>query len=96
MAGIERTRKTTGEDWTPKAGCIRCDSEAQDGFFWMGSQEVVVCSKCVVPLVSAMIFDTIRERHEHVTRELVEEISSAINARLRRISRNLDGGLLDK
>jgi len=74
--------------------CARCGSEAERGFQW-DFDKIVVCEACVVPVVAAMIFDAIRERHPHVTRELVEEMGRAIEARMLRISRNLDGGRLD-
>ncbi len=58
--------------------CARCDGEAERGFQW-DFDEIVVCEGCVVPIVAAMIFDVIRERHDHVTPELVREIGRQLN-----------------
>ena len=77
----------------PPLICARCDGEAERGFHWF-FEKIVVCEKCVVPIIAAMIFDVIKERHDHVTRGLVEEVGRAIDSRLIRISRNLDGGRL--
>jgi hypothetical protein len=74
--------------------CSRCGGPTERGFQW-DCDKIVLCEVCVVPICAAMIFDTILERHEHVTRDLVEELERAIEARLVRISRNLDGGRIE-
>ena len=99
MAGISHDRHNIeildANDFAPQ--CIRCGESARKGFYWRGfaNGEIAICKECGPSIIAAMIFDLAREDNFHISWDLIKPIADAVEAGLKRISRNLDGGRLD-